>query len=180
MAIRTPSQTIGPFFHVGLKWEEGEKVAFESRGERITLTGRVHDGAGNPIADALIETWQAGPDGRAPVPGSAARVTGYSRAATDADGRYTIETVMPGACAGAGGEKLPPQIHVTIFARGLLKALRTRVFLAEPAAVTGDPLARAAGPRVDTLIALRDAKDSGTWRWDVRFQGKDETAFIEI
>lgn len=179
MNIRTPSQTIGPFFHVGLKWEGGEKVAFETQGERIVLTGRVQDGAGNAVADALIETWQAGPDGNAPAPGSAASVTGYSRAATDADGRYSIETLMPGACIGADGDKFPPQIHVTIFARGLLKALRTRVFLAEPAAVKDDPLARAAGSRAGTLIAVRDSKEPGTWRWDVRFQGKDETVFIE-
>ena len=179
MHIRTPSQTIGPFFHVGLKWEGGEKVAFEAAGERIVLTGRVDDGAGNAVADALIETWQAGPDGKAPAPGSKATPSGYGRAATDAEGRYTIETLMPGACTGAGGEHYAPQIHVTIFARGLLKALRTRVFLADAAAVKDDPLAQAAGPRVGTLIAAQDAASPGTWRWDVRLQGKDETAFIE-
>lgn len=179
MTLRTPSQTIGPFFHVGLKWEGGEKVAFAAPGDRIVLTGRVFDGAGNPIADALIETWQAGPDGKVPGIGTAPTPAGYSRAATDGEGRYTIETLMPGACAGADGEKLPPQIHVTMFARGLLKALRTRVFLADADAVRSDPLARAAGARVATLMAIADAKAPGTWRWDIRLQGKDETAFIE-
>ena len=179
MTLRTPSQTIGPFFHVGLKWEGGNKIAFAVPGERIVLTGCVFDGAGNPIADALIETWQAGPDGNVPGLGTEPKPSGCSRAATDGEGRYTIDTLMPGSCTAAGGEKFPPQIHVTIFARGLLKALRTRVFLADAESVKNDPLARAAGSRAATLIAAKDAKERGTWRWDIRLQGKDETAFIE-
>jgi protocatechuate 3,4-dioxygenase alpha subunit len=175
----TPSQTIGPFFHVGLKWDDGDKVAFDSAGEKILLTGIVYDGSGAPIADALVETWQA--DAAAKVPGTSARAKpcGYGRAATDSNGRFTIETLMPGACSGPAGEQYAPQVHVTIFARGLLKAVRTRVFLATAETIKGDPLARAAGPRSATLIAARDAKDPSVWRWDVRLQGKDETAFIE-
>ncbi len=180
MGARTPSQTIGPFFHVGLKWEDGEKVQFAVSGERIVLTGCVYDGAGTPIADALIETWQADPAGKVPGAGAAMRAYGYSRAMTGSDGRYTIDTQMPGACTGPGGEKYAPQINVTIFARGLLKAVRTRVFLAPADAIKDDPLARAAGARAGTLVAVRDAKDPKAWRWDVRLQGKDETAFIEF
>jgi protocatechuate 3,4-dioxygenase alpha subunit len=180
MGNRTPSQTIGPFFHVGLKWEDGDKVQFAAAGEKIVLTGCVYDGAGTPIADAMVETWQADPAGKVPGAGVAARAYGYSRAMTATDGRYTIETQMPGACAGPGGEKYAPQVNVTIFARGLLKAVRTRVFVAAADAVKDDPLARAAGARVGTLIAARDAKDPKVWHWDVRLQGKDETAFIEF
>ena len=179
MTLRTPSQTIGPFFHVGLKWEEGAKVVFPVAGERIVLTGRVYDGSGAAVSDALIETWQAGPDGKAPGGLSVAKASGYSRAATDADGRYAIETLMPAPCTGKGGENYAPQIHVTIFARGLLKALRTRVLLGDPEVVKRDPLARAAGPRASTLAATQDANEVAVWRWDVRLQGKDETAFIE-
>ncbi len=179
MAIRTPSQTIGPFFHVGLKWEEGDKVTFASGGDRVILTGRIFDGAGSVVSDALVETWQAGPDGKVPGVGAEPRACGYSRVFTDSDGRYSVDTLMPGPCAGPGGEKYPPQIHVLIFARGLLKALRTRVFLAAPGNVSDDPLARAAGSRVSTLIAARDPGQPATWHWDVRLQGKDETAFIE-
>jgi protocatechuate 3,4-dioxygenase alpha subunit len=87
---------------------------------------------------------------------------------------------MPGACTGPGGEKYPPQINVTIFARGLLKAVRTRVFLAAADAVGDDPLARAAGARLGTLVAKRETGDPSTWHWDVRLQGKDETVFISI
>lgn len=179
MAIRTPSQTIGPFFHVGLKWEGGDKVAFQTAGTPVALTGRVYDGAGMPVADALIETWQAAPDGTAPAPGALSKAAGYSRVATDSEGRYRIDTLMPGSCAGPRGEKYPPQIHVTLFARGLLKALRTRVVLADPESARSDPLVRAAGQRAATLIAARDAKELGTWHWDVRLQGNGETAFIE-
>ena len=175
----TPSQTIGPFFHVGLKWDEGNKVAFDSVGEKVILTGIVYDGSGAPIADALVETWQADAAGKVPGIGAGAKPCGYSRAATGSDGRFTIETLMPGACSGPSGEKYAPQLHATIFARGLLKAVRTRVFLAAAEAIKGDPLARAAGPRAVTLIAARDAKDASVWHWDVRLQGKDETAFIE-
>lgn len=179
MTVRTPSQTIGPFFHVGLKWEDGSRVAFDSAGEKVVLTGIVYDGSGTPMADALVETWQADATGKVPGPGATAKPCGYSRGATDGEGRYTIETLMPGACSGPSGEKYAPQVHVTIFARGLLKAVRTRVFLAPAEAVKDDPLARAAGARATTLIAARDAKDKSIWRWDVRLQGKDETAFIE-
>lgn len=178
MSMRTPSQTIGPFFHVGLKWESGQDVVFAQEGERITLTGCVYDGEGAPIADALLETWQADAAGRAPGGGDPLRPYGYSRVATDAAGRYKVETCMPGACSGPDGAKYAPQINVTLFARGLLKAVRTRVFLAPAAAVQEDPLARAAGARVKTLIATRDAGDARTWRWDVRLQGADETVFI--
>jgi len=180
MITRTPSQTIGPFFHVGLKWDDGHKVQFAGTGERITLTGRVFDGAGAPIDDALIETWQADPSGNVPATGDAERACGYSRVATDATGEYRIDTLMPGACKGARGENFAPQINVTIFARGLLKPVRTRVFLVPQDAIKNDPLAQAAGDRAQTLVASRDARDSNVWRWDVRLQGKDETVFIEL
>jgi protocatechuate 3,4-dioxygenase alpha subunit len=179
MTVRTPSQTIGPFFHVGLKWDGGAHVAFASAGEKIVLTGRVFDGSGAVVADALIETWQADAAGKMPVAVTGEKPHGYSRVATDAEGRYRIETIMPGACVGAAGEKYAPQIHVTVFARGLLKAVRTRVLLATAGDARDDPLARAAGQRAATLIAAKDAKDAGTWHWDIRLQGKDETVFIE-
>ncbi len=180
MTGRMPSQTIGPFFHVGLKWDDGDKVLFAGAGERIILTGCVYDGKGAIVADAMIETWQADPAGKVPGEGNGARPYGYSRAATGNDGCYAIDTLMPGACTGPGGEKYAPQINVTIFARGLLKAVRTRVFLASPDSIAEDPLARAAGARVATLIAVRDPRDAKIWRWDVRFQGQGETAFIAI
>lgn len=178
MIARTPSQTIGPFFHVGLKWDDGEKTLFAGSGERVVLTGCVYDGSGASIADALIETWQADPFGAVPGAGALPRPLGYSRIFTNEHGQYTLETLMPGACPGPEGERFAPQLSVTIFARGLLKAVRTRVFLASADAVRDDPLIRAAGARAATLVAVRDAQDASLWRWNVRLQGKDETAFI--
>ncbi|MGZ5037080.1 MAG: protocatechuate 3,4-dioxygenase subunit alpha [Usitatibacter sp.] len=167
---RTPSQTIGPFFHEGLRWRDGGKVAFAEGGRRIVLTGRVIDGAGDPVGDAMIETWQLSPKGSAPAAAEAdANPTGFGRVETAKDGTYRIETAMP------GGEL--PCIDVAIFARGLLKALRTRVYLAPEDRVRSDPaLAPIAGsPRVKTLVA------SGTgdeYRWDIRLQGEGETVFF--
>ncbi len=179
MTVRTPSQTIGPFFHVGLKWDDGNKVAFDQPSNQIKLTGSVYDGAGTLVTDALIETWQPDQAGKVPAAGNSVKPYGYGRTVTDVDGRYCIETVMPGACVGPSGEKYAPQIHVTVFARGLLKAVRTRVFLAPAGAIKDDPLARAAGTRAATLVAAQDPNQPALWRWDIRLQGKDETAFIE-
>lgn len=182
MATLTPSQTVGPFFATDLVWEDGGKVLFGSRGRPLVLRGRVLDGAGAPVADALFETWQADPEGKVPSGGDGPRPHGYARVRTGADGGYRIETMLPGAYTGRGGERYVPQLNVMIFARGLLKAVTTRVFLADFAEIAADPLARAiANPeRLRTLVAARDAADPTVYRWDVRLQGEGETVFIEI
>src|SRR5206468_1581908 len=115
------------------------QMFFPGRGERITLTGYLFDGAGAPIYDALFETWQADPAGQFPKGDDGARPYGYGRVSTDPGGRYAIETVMPGSFKGPGGETYAPQISVAIFARGLLRALHTRVFLAPLEVVKDDP-----------------------------------------
>ena len=181
MARPTPSQTVGPFFARELIWSDGGKVLFAGHGDRIMLKGRVLDGAGAPVVDALFETWQADAAGRLPAGGEGARPYGYGRVSTDADGEYAIDTVMPGSFRGPGGEAYAPQISVTIFARGLLKAVQTRVLLAPLDAIKDDPLARAiADPdRLRTLIATRDPNDPKVYRWDVRLRGAGEAVFIE-
>lgn len=182
MAAPTPSQTVGPFFARELLWSDGGTVLFPGPGERITLTGRVFDGAGAPVIDALFETWQADAAGRIPTGGDGVRPYGYGRVSTGTDGGYAIHTVMPGSFRGAGGQTYAPQISVTIFARGLLKGVPTRVFLAPLDAIKDDPLARAIGDaeRLRTLVAVRDAADPHVYRWDVRLRGAGETVFIEI
>jgi len=178
----TPSQTVGPFFARELLWKDGGIVLFPGRGGRITLTGCVFDGAGAPIYDALFETWQADSSGQFPSGHDGARPYGYGRVSTDTEGRYAIETIMPGSFKGPAGERYAPQISVSIFARGLLKALQTRVFLAPLDAIEDDPLVRAIGDpeRVRTLIASRDPGDPKLYRWDVRLRGAGEAVFIEI
>ena len=182
MATPTPSQTVGPFFARELIWRDGGKVPFAGPGDRITLRGCVLDGAGAPVVDALFETWQADAAGRLPSGGEGDRPYGYGRVSTGADGGYSIETVVPGSFEGPGGERYAPQLSVAIFARGLLKAVQTRVFLAALDAIKDDPLARAIGDldRLRTLVAARDPGDPRIYRWDVRLRGAGETVFIEI
>ena len=182
MAIPTPSQTVGPFFARELIWTDGGTVLFASPGNRIALRGRVLDGAGGPVVDALFETWQADGAGNVPAGGADLRPYGYGRVSTGADGGYALETVMPGPIRGPAGETYAPQISVAIFARGLLKAVQTRVFLAPLEAIVDDPLARALGDpdRLRTLIAQRHPGDPTIYRWDVRLQGTGETVFIEL
>ena len=182
MPLPTPSQTVGPFFARDLLWKDGAIVLFPGRRDRIALTGQVFDGNGAPVVDALFETWQADAEGRIPSGDDGARPYGCGRVSTGVEGRYAIETVMPGGYQGPGGEQYAPQISVTIFARGLLKAVTTRVFLAGLDAVADDPLARAIGDRerLRTLIASRDPSDPRVFRWDVRLRGPGETVFIEL
>ena len=178
----TPSQTVGPFFARDLLWKDGGAVLFPGRSERITLTGQVFDSNGAPIYDALFETWQADPAGAFPSGHDGARPYGYGRVATDTEGRYAIETVLPGSFKGPRGETYAPQISVALFARGLLKALHTRVFLATLELVKDDPLARAIGDneRLRTLVATRDPKEPKIYRWDIRLRGAGETVFLEL
>jgi protocatechuate 3,4-dioxygenase alpha subunit len=170
MALRSPSQTIGPFFHEALRWRSGGRIAFPSAGEPIVLVGRLFDGAGDPVGDALVETWQKLPKGCAPAAAAGeSNPYAFGRVETAKDGTFRIETSMPDGDA--------PALDVTIFARGLLKPLRTRVYLAPRDRVRADPaLAKLAGsPRVDTLIATPQA---GEYRWEVRLQGERETVFF--
>jgi protocatechuate 3,4-dioxygenase alpha subunit len=174
---RTPSQTIGPFFHEALRWEDGGSITFSENGSRIVLTGRVLDGAGEPVGDAMIETWQSSPTGKPPAAASgSARPHGFGRVETARDGSYRIETMLPGGDV--------PCIDVSIYARGLLRALRTRVYLADEQRVRADPLLKpiAGSPRLKTLVAERapgaDGNGARVYRWDIRLQGVGETVFF--
>ncbi|HET9653401.1 MAG TPA: protocatechuate 3,4-dioxygenase subunit alpha [Usitatibacter sp.] len=170
MAERTPSQTIGPFFHEALRWKDGGKVAFAEDGERVVITGKVIDGGGAPVGDAMIETWQLAPSGSTPKSAASGNPSGFGRVETGKDGSFRIETRMPGGAA--------PYLDVMIFARGLLKHLRTRVYLAAEAQVRSDPTLKpiADSPRLATLVAQRTG--AGEYRWDIRLQGEAETIFF--
>jgi len=171
MAGRTPSQTIGPFFHESLRWRDGGRVAFAAGGRPVVLAGRLLDGAGEPVGDALVETWQLSPDGRVPAGARGdSRPHGFGRVETAKDGSFRIETLMP------GGEV--PSIDVAIFARGLLKPLRTRVYLVPEERARADPqlASLAASARLRTLVAT--PRGDAEFRWDVRLQGEGETVFF--
>lgn len=171
MSDRTPSQTVGPFFHEALRWRDGHRVGFAESGTTVRLVGRVLDGAGDPVADAMVETWQLAPTGKAPAAATGRdKPHGFARVECGADGGFAIETRLPGGPC--------PCLEVTIFARGLLKALRTRVYLASESRVREDPAmaALAASPRLATLVAAPEGE--GEFRWDVRLQGEGETVFF--
>jgi protocatechuate 3,4-dioxygenase alpha subunit len=184
----TPSQTIGPFLAVGLPWPDGPEVVPAGTPGAITITGRVLDGAGAPVPDALVETWQAAPDGSFAHPddprgGGDPGFRAFGRSATTADGDYRIVTLRPGALPAPGGGTEAPHLDVTVFARGLLDRVVTRIYFADEAAANAaDPvLAIVPSDRRGTLIAVPPpGGPPGTFRFDIRLPEPQETVFFEV
>ena len=178
----TPFQTVGPFFRFGLVFDGCNEVVGACEGAHVTIEGTVCDGAGAPVPDALIETWQADSSGRYhhpedTRPGAEAPFDGFRRAATDAEGRYHLTTVKPGPVPGPGNRQQAPHLVVGVFARGLLTRLVTRIYFEGEAANDQDPILELVpDARVPTLIARRIADDR--YRFDIVLQGKDETVFF--
>jgi protocatechuate 3,4-dioxygenase alpha subunit len=177
--IGTPGQTIGPFFGLSLPYAGGSELVPPGAAGAIRLHGRVLDGAGDPVPDALLELWQTGPDGAVVrEPGSLHRdgwtFTGWGRAATDNAGHWSFSTLTPGPTRPGAA----PFFALTVFARGLLDRLRTRVYLpGDEAALAADPLLSALpAERRGTLIATAE---SGGYAFDVVLQGERETVFLE-
>ena len=173
-----PGQTVGPFFHLGLEYDRMNELVPPSHPKAVRLHGRVYDGAGNPVPDAVLEIWQADPQGHIPrQPGSLRRdgwtFTGWGRAATDPDGHYQFATLEPGATEAGKA----PFFAVTVFARGLLDRLFTRAYLpGDDTALAADPLLRAVDPaRRATLLVTREP---GGLLFDVHLQGDAETVFL--
>ncbi len=190
MALRqTPSQTVGPFFKPSLI-EAGTEILVrpDTRGDRITIEGRVLDGDGAAVSDAMIEIWQANAEGRYDHPDDAQEKLldptfhGYGRAATDADGGFRFLTVKPGAAPGADGALQAPHINVSIFARGLLKRLVTRIYFPNDPLNADDPILNAtARERRATLIASRTPDSARlVLRFDIILQGANETVFFDV
>ncbi|GAA0570961.1 protocatechuate 3,4-dioxygenase subunit alpha [Paractinoplanes ferrugineus] len=172
-----PGQTVGPFFHLGLPYDGDAELVPPGRTGAIRLHGTVYDGDGVPVPDALIEIWQAAPDGRIPrEPGSIRRdgwtFTGFGRAAVGDDGHYTFSTLVPGPTEPGK----PPFFAVAVFARGLLDRLFTRAYLPAPEG-TDALLDAVAADRRATLIATRD--ETG-YLFDIHLQGPRETVFLSF
>jgi protocatechuate 3,4-dioxygenase alpha subunit len=186
----TPSQTVGPFFALVLPWPDGPYVVPDGTPGAFWIRGRVLDGDGAPVADALVESWQADPGGRFDHPddprGAGAvehpvGFRGFGRCPTDADGQYGIHTVKPGLvpAPGDGLAAQAPHVDLSIFARGLLDRVVTRLYFPDEAAAnTADPvLTGLAEPVRATLIAR--AAGAG-YTFDIRLQGEHETAFFAV
>ena len=170
--MTTPGQTVGPFFHFALPYAGDGDLVPPGRAGAVRLPGHVYDGAGDPVPDALLELWQADPDGQVPQVGGSLRrdgwtFTGFGRAETDATGHYSFTTLMPGGTS--------PFFAVTVFARGLTHRLFTRIY--PPSARLGaDPFLAGLEPeRRDTLVATPD--EHGLV-FDVHLQGDNETVFL--
>jgi protocatechuate 3,4-dioxygenase alpha subunit len=178
--LLTPSQTVGPFLSIGLTWKDGHLVVPEGTPGAIRISGVLLDGAGAPVPDGVIETWQADPDGRFDHPDdprgpSGSGFAGFGRCPTDEEGRFQIVTVKPGAL----GDGQAPHIDVSVLARGLLDRVVTRIYFPdEEAANAADPLLSGLPPeRAATLVA--EPAGEGELRFDIRLQGENETVFLQ-
>jgi protocatechuate 3,4-dioxygenase alpha subunit len=193
MMIQSPSQTVGPYFALGLL-REGDKLftnmlaSANTEGERIRIEGCVTDGEERPIEDALIEIWQANSHGRYHHPLDEQdkpldpEFSGHGRAATDTRGNYWFETIRPGSVPGANHTAQAPHINVIVFARGMLSHAFTRIYFEDEAANRNDPVLLSIDDegRRNTLIARREeSPDKVVFRFDIHIQGENETAFFD-
>lgn len=188
---RTSSQTVGPFFGDCLLRDDARcnvLVTPDTLGERIRIEGRVYDGDGAGVPDAMIEIWQANSYGRYQHPADGRALPfdpafcGFGRSDTDATGLYWFETIKPGAVPFDEQQTQAPHICVAVFGRGLLNHLFTRLYFADEAANAADPVLQCVpAERCNTLIAQRsDAGGIVTYHFDIVLQGAGETVFFNF
>lgn len=183
----TASQTVGPFFRIGLEpLYVPSVVGPDVPGARVTIRGRVLDGDGNPVPDAVLETWQADahgkyahPEDTCPTPSTPGFV-GFGRVPTGEQGQFTLTTIKPGQVAGPGDSAQAPHLVVLVFMRGLLRHLVTRMYFPDEPGNDTDPILRLVPlERRGTLIAQRSPQDATVLEWNVSLQGEDETVFFD-
>jgi len=183
----TASQTIGPFLHIGLNWLITDNLVGPGvSGDRVTIEGRVLDGDGKPVSDAVIEIWQANAHGRYAHPEDTQDkplepgFKGFGRVPTDDQGRFRFATIKPGRVPAPGGGMQAPHLNVTIFMRGLLKQLITRIYFPDDPANAEDRVLQSVPvERRGTLIAKPIAGRPGALSCDLILQGNDETVFFD-
>lgn len=198
----TPSQTGGPYVHIGLLPKQANIEVFEhnfhnnlvqeqTQGERIRLEGQVFDGLGLPLRDVLVEIWQADANGiypsQADIQGKTVdpHFQGWGRAGADFEtGVWHFDTIKPGAVPGRKGTTQAPHIALIIFARGINIGLNTRIYFEDEAEANAqDPVLKGIewAPRRQTLVAKREERDGQiVYRFDIRVQGENETVFFDI
>jgi protocatechuate 3,4-dioxygenase alpha subunit len=182
----TPSQTVGPYFAIGLPWDVGPDVVPADTPGAIRIRGTVYDGEGTPVPDFLLETWQADPEGRFADMheyGGRSQLDGFRGFARygleDGDGTFEIVTIKPGPVQGLGGATQAPHIALSLFARGMLNRVITRIYFADegPANATDPVLASVPAERRATLLAQATADG---YAIDLRIQGEGETVFFSV
>jgi protocatechuate 3,4-dioxygenase, alpha subunit len=178
--VPTPSQTAGPFVSIGTEWAAAGAMVPEGTPDAISVSGCVTDGSGAPVTDAMLEFWQAGPDGRFPPETGLASWTGFTRTLTDHQGRYRLVTLRPGAVPGPGGRPQAPHVDVSIFARGLLQRLVTRVYFSDLEALNAiDPVLAGLGdPALSARLLAHRQPGTSTYQFDICLQGDQETVFF--
>ena len=182
----TPSQTVGPFFHDALLGEDRSELVPPDHPLAVRIAGAVYDGAGEPVPDAMVEIWQANESGRyadptddrGNLPHDPETFSGFGRSGTYADGRFSFVTVKPGPVSD--GSLQAPHIMVSVFARGLLKRLVTRIYFPdEKESNAQDPvLSTIEDPEFRKTLVAHD--EGGELRFDVHLQGDNQTAFFEL
>jgi protocatechuate 3,4-dioxygenase, alpha subunit len=187
---QTPSQTVGPFFSLGLTEKVMNVLASDAiPGEKIRLEGYVFDGDGQPVPDAMVEIWQANSYGRYNHPDDKQEkpldpnFLGWGRCGTDKSGLFSFETVKPGSVPGPAESVQAPHINVTVFARGMLLHAFTRIYFADEPANETDPVLTSIKDKLRrwTLIAAREERNGkSVYRFDIRLQGENETVFFDM
>ena len=180
----TPSATVGPYLAIGLTWPDGAWAAAEGTQGGIWIRGRVFDGAGDLVPDAMVETWQADPDGRFPSPedprGAATYpgFRGYARSQTST-GEFAIFTLKPGRVPDGEGGLQAPHVDVSVFARGLLDRVVTRIYFADEAAANAEDVVLRGLTEEQRRTLVAEPTDDG-YRLDIHLQGERETVFFAV
>jgi protocatechuate 3,4-dioxygenase alpha subunit len=181
----TPSQTVGPFFRIGLEHLNRANLSEGSAGERVAIHGRVLDGDGQPVPDAILEIWQADADGLYHHPENAGdpdatTFFGFGRIPTDEHGTFSFTTTKPGPVHGSDGKPQAPHLQISVFMRGLLKQLVTRLYFPDEPLNGSDPVLQVVPEsRRVTLTARKAGPKENTLEWNVHLQGADETVFFD-
>ena len=187
MSLRaSTSQTIGPYLRIGLEWMVIEELTpHGATGERVQINGRIFDADSKPVSDAAVEIWQANSHGKYASPEDSQDkpiekgFRGYGRSLTDDAGTFRFRTIRPGRVPGPDGKLQAPHITVTIFMRGLLKQLQTRIYFPDDPANADDPvLGLVPAERRATLVPRK--RSDGVLEWNVVLQGKNETVFFDF
>lgn len=195
----SPSQTAGPYVHIGLTPNFADIAGIyatdpgatmlgpDTPGQRIAVSGRIIDGAGVPVGDAVVECWQADADGRYGAGHADANAgnsfTGWGRQPTNAQGVFTFETIKPGRAAGPDGKLMAPHIALWIVARGINTGLQMRYYFDDEAGANAEDFLLNKIPdarRRATLIASRQPGDGLRYHLDIHLQGDQETVFLDM
>ena len=181
MSSTTGSQTVGPFFRIGLSHLYEASHSAKGGAKLVTIHGRVIDGEGHPVPDAVLEVWHADGEGRLDdvEPDPQGRPPCFTRAATDDDGAFRFSIPRPGAVPCDAVPMQAPHVAVIVFARGLMRQMITRMYFAGDPKNGNDPVLQIVPEeRRRTLIAHEGQGEPGTFEWNVVLQGENETAFF--